>query len=269
MDRDDLAQLIAARLSGEQAALAARYHAPEGVTRHVAIDDLLPSDVAGQIATAFGAAAEHFTLRDSFCERKRTCAKLDLLDPLLKEASFALQHPTVLAEVAAIVEMAGLEPDASLYAGGLSRMAKGDFLNPHIDNSHDAARARYRRLNLLYYLTPGWSEQSGGNLELWDEAVRRPVTIVSRFNRLVLMETNRTSWHAVSPVRAGAARCCMSSYYFSPTSPDGSEYFHVTSFAARPDQPLRRIVARADAFARNFAGARLGLGRGKAQAYRT
>ncbi len=27
-----------------------------------------------------------------------------------------------------------------LYAGGLSMMFEGDFLNPHIDNSHDAGR---------------------------------------------------------------------------------------------------------------------------------
>ena len=29
-------------------------------------------------------------------------------------------------------------------------MDLGHFLNPHIDNSHDAKRERYRRFNLLY-----------------------------------------------------------------------------------------------------------------------
>ena len=41
-------------------------------------------------------------------------------------------------------------------------MTEGDFLNPHIDNSHDAKRERYRRLNLLYYVSPGWESAKRG-----------------------------------------------------------------------------------------------------------
>jgi hypothetical protein len=60
------------------------------------------------------------------------------------------------------------------------------------------------------------------------------------------METNRRSWHAVSPVRYEGQRCCVSNYYFSEQSPDGQDYFHVTSFSARPEQVIRRWVAAAD-----------------------
>ena len=35
-------------------------------------------------------------------------------------------------------------------------MFEGDFLNPHVDNSHDANREKYRRLNLLFYVSPDW-----------------------------------------------------------------------------------------------------------------
>ena len=66
---------------------------------------------------------------------------------------------------------------------------------------------------LLYYVTPGWRLENGGNLELWDCAVRRNVTLVSQFNRLVLMETTPWSWHSVSPVVADGFRCCVSNYY--------------------------------------------------------
>jgi Rps23 Pro-64 3,4-dihydroxylase Tpa1-like proline 4-hydroxylase len=137
-------------------------------------------------------------------------------------------------------------PDASLYAGGLSAMGAGHFLSPHIDNSHEDTRKYYRTLNLLYYVTPDWSLESGGNLELWDRGVRRHITVVSKFNRLVIMETNPWSWHSVSEVKADRVRCCVSNYYFSPKSPIGKDYFNVTSFSARPEQKIRRALAWTD-----------------------
>jgi hypothetical protein len=129
-------------------------------------------------------------------------------------------------------------------------MANGDFLNPHIDNSHDSERKLYRTLNLLYYVSPEWKPEFGGSLELWDGAVRNPFVISSLFNRLVILETNRHSWHSVNPVRHGGQRCCVSNYYFSERSPEGVDYFHVTSFSARPEQVIRRWVAAADNLAR-------------------
>ena len=96
-------------------------------------------------------------------------------------------------------------------------MAPGHFLNPHIDNSHDGDQKNYRVLNLLYYITPGWRSENGGNLELWDQKVTKPVEIPSLFNRLVLMSTNDKSWHSVNEVKADSRRCCISNYYFFPS----------------------------------------------------
>ena len=264
-DRTALATIIADRVR------KARFDAASAsvATRQTVIDDILPADVAAAIYAKFPTDGNNFVRRVSFRERKSTSAALDKLDPLLAEISFALQAPQVLAAVAAITGMTDLEPDASLYAGGLSMMKQGDFLNPHIDNSHDGPRHRYRRINLLYYVNPDWQLDNGGNLELWDDGVKTPVIIVSQFNRLVLMETNRHSWHSVSPVAVDATRCCVSSYYFSKSPPEAENYFHVTRFSARPDQPVRRIYARADAAARNFAGAALGLGRGRDLTYKS
>jgi hypothetical protein len=127
-------------------------------------------------------------------------------------------------------------------------MAPGHFLNPHIDNSHDRLRQRYRVLNLLYYASPDWSEENGGNLELWPDGPKgRPVKITSKFNRLVVMLTHRGSWHSVSRNRASEDRCCVSNYYFSKHPPIGdTDYFHVTSFRGRPEQPVRDLVLRGD-----------------------
>ncbi|NVZ99640.1 2OG-Fe(II) oxygenase [Pseudomonas gingeri] len=179
-----------------------------------------------------------------------------------------MQHPSVVGKIAELVAIDGILPDPTLYAGGLSMMFKDDFLNPHIDNSHDAARALYRRLNLLYYVAPDWSLENGGNFELWDPQVKTQKTLVSKFNRLVVMETNKDSWHSVSKVRVEGPRCCVSNYYFSEESPDDDDksYFHVTSFNGRPEEPGRRALGVVDNTLRNAVSRLLRVGRGKDQA---
>ncbi|RYE56853.1 MAG: 2OG-Fe(II) oxygenase, partial [Hyphomicrobiales bacterium] len=138
-----------------------------------------------------------------------------------------------------------------------------DFLNPHIDNSHDRHRARYRRLNLLFYVSPEWDPANGGNLELWDEKVRKPTMIPALFNRLVVMETNATSWHSVSPVTVASNRCCVSNYYFSESSPNGRQYYHVTSFIGRPEQVGRRVWGRVDNALRQVVASTLNISRNR------
>ena len=265
MDQDAFASAIRNRMLS--ADLAAQWAEPRRTpTRYAVIDDLLPVSMANEIASAFPTDDTHFAMRDSFRERKRTSTRFDQLPSILKSITFAFQEAETASAIATDLELPDMTGDPTLYAGGLSIMRRGDFLNPHIDNSHEASRSRYRRVNLLYYATPGWRLENGGNLELWDDRVSRPVTIPSLFNRLVIMETNRNSWHSVSPVVVDKPRCCVSNYYFSPLSPDGSDYFHITSFSARPEQKVRRVVAQVDAVARTIAG-RLGMGRGKHQRY--
>lgn len=160
--------------------------------------------------------------------------------------TFAIKYPRVIAVVEKITKIKNQVSDFSLYAGGLSAMVKGDFLDPQIDNSHNNLRKYYRTLNLLLYITPEWNLDSGVNLELWDQSVSGNGTVVSRFNRLAIVETKPFSWHSVSQVRTDMVRKCVSNYYFSNQSPTGEEYFNVASFSARPEQPCRRILARVD-----------------------
>jgi len=186
-------------------------------------------------------------MRRSLRELKFIAAQMDRYEPLLEEAIFAFQDPNVVDLIGHITGLQALEPDEQLYAGGISMMVQGHFLNPHIDNSHDKNRARYRVLNLLYYCSPRWESGRGGNLELWPEGPKgAPVVIDSVFNRLALMVTHQRSWHSVSKVLTNEARCCVSNYYFSKQPPKSESYFHVTSFRGRPEQPLRDLVLRAD-----------------------
>jgi len=245
--QESLVRFIEARLSEDLAALQSAYKPQTCAvgTRACSIPNLLPEDVATEIYRGFP-PVEVMRRISSLREHKYTFKKLRECAPVVEGVTFAFQDSRIVTLIEQITGMRELIPDSRLYAGGISSMLRGDYLHPHIDNSHDSERKLYRRINLLYYITPGWALANGGNLNLWDPKVRESVTLPSSFNTLVVMETNRQSWHSVDTVVGAGPRCCVSNYYFSGQSPDGSEYFHVTDFSAPPDKPLQRLIATAD-----------------------
>lgn len=244
MNRKEYATLIHARLSTEVARMRDEF--PRHTVQSCYIDNLLPEAVALEIFNAFPDKST-MMLKKSLRENKHVAAQMDQYNPLLEEIVYAFQDPRVLNLVAEITGIQEMVPDDRLYAGGISLMAKDNFLNPHLDNSHDKNREMYRVLNLLYYVTPDWSHEQGGNLELWDDGPKgEPREITSHFNRLALMATHEKSWHSVSKVHVDRSRCCVSNYYFSAKPLEDHEYFHVTSFRGRPEQPVRDLVLQGD-----------------------
>jgi Rps23 Pro-64 3,4-dihydroxylase Tpa1-like proline 4-hydroxylase len=102
-------------------------------------------------------------LKKSLREFKYVAAQMNKYNPLLEEIVYAFQDPRIVQIVGEITGIEELIPDENLYAGGISLMAKGNYLEPHLDNSHDKDRENYRVLNLLYYVTPDWKTGFGGN----------------------------------------------------------------------------------------------------------
>lgn len=251
LSREVMAERIATCIEGAEADLARQWRDSSPIN-HFVLDDLLPSAWAETIRSAFP-DPHSMTLRRNLRELKFTAAQMNAYHPLLEEAIYAFQAPRIVSAIERITGLSGLEPDELLYAGGISLMAPGHFLNPHIDNSHDKFRKRYRVLNLLYYVSPNWPADSGGNLELWQQGMNGPpTTIVSKFNRLAVMITHRRSWHSVSRNLTKTDRCCVSNYYFSQHAIGGSDYYHVTEFRGRPEQPFRDMVLRADNWLRTL-----------------
>ncbi len=264
MDKNRLVELLMAKLSKELKVLQEQWNNPIGTsTKHFYLDNLLPDDVALEIYNAFPKDARGFYNRESFREKKKTSANLADYEKILSDITYAIQDKNIIDLIANITGFSCIEPDPKLYAGGLSMMFRGDYLNPHIDNSHDSDRKRYRRLNVLFYVSPDWELAYGGNLELWDDLRLRQKTITSKFNRLVVMETNKKSWHSVSKVLVENPRCCVSNYYFSSKSPEDIDYYHVTSFLGRPHQKIRSTFGWLDNKIRNFIATKFNVSRGK------
>jgi Rps23 Pro-64 3,4-dihydroxylase Tpa1-like proline 4-hydroxylase len=200
------------------------------------IDDLLPVEFATEIAKKF--PEEHvLRQRETIREYKKVGVDFDLYEEIMEDITYSFHDKRVVDRIGQITGIDSMIPDAQLYAGGLSSMTKNSFLNPHLDNSHDDDKKLYRVLNLLYYVSKDWKIEYGGNLLLFPNGLRKQsIEIESKFNRLVLMETNNFSYHAVTKVLHDHPRRCVSNYYFRVNSTNGMVYNHVTSFYAFPSE---------------------------------
>jgi Rps23 Pro-64 3,4-dihydroxylase Tpa1-like proline 4-hydroxylase len=247
-----IAEKIAARLRKDEAALRRQWSQSVPV-RHFVVDNLLSPSEAEEVYRN-RPASDLLKKKQSLRESKWVGVEIDRYDPSIGECLLAFQHPEVLAAVAAITGVQTLHPDPSLYASGISVMEQNDFLNPHIDNSHDGDQKQYRVLNLLYYVSPDWKLSNGGNLELWTPDLKTPTVVESCFNRLVVMGTTNKSWHSVQRVTAPSPRVCISNYYFANAAIGGTDYRNVTSFRGRPEETMKRILLRADSALLNAVG---------------
>lgn len=122
----------------------------------------------------------------------------------------------------------GLQADIGLHGGGLHMHGRGGKLNVHLDYSVHPKLNLQRKLNLLIYLTPGWQSEWGGSLGLYDnKSADAPgelqKTIEPMFNRAVLFDVTRNSWHGLPlPIECpdGMSRNSLAVYYLQ--EPDSS-----------------------------------------------
>jgi len=244
---EDIAKLICQKLSVELSQLKQQYNDSKNGIGFFYIDDLFPLDLANNCFEVFPSKSKMRQLK-SIREYKYVSAQMNEHNQLLEDVLYAFQHKEVVKLIGEITGIETLFADESLYAGGLSLMEHDNFLNPHLDNSHDAERKRWRVLNLLYYVTPDWQLDNGGHLEIWPHGPKKdPVVIESKFNRLAVMATHQHSWHSVNKVKSEqSARCCISNYYFSPVSLRETDRFHVTKFRGRPNETLKNLVLDID-----------------------
>ncbi len=249
--RKEIAEKIVEKLQREKNTLQKSFLDKENTIGFFYIDDLLPDEVVLEIHRQFPEVQDAIQ-KKNLREFKYVAYQMNAFQPLLEEVIYAFQNPEVVALISEICKIPNLYPDDSLYAGGISLMRKGNFLNPHLDNSHDHNREKWRVLNLLYYVTPDWTDENGGNLELWQHGLeQQPTTILSKFNRLVVMATHERSWHSVNKVTVDATRCCVSNYYFSDTALISSDTFHVTTFRGRPSEKIKDVILQIDSKLRN------------------
>ena len=254
MDRSQISNLILTRLNHLNINSLSDKYEQSGKINYIVIDNLLPYELASELSDLFPIEEElkHLNMLQ---ENKFVGVHFSESQKLIEECLYSFQEKIVIEAISKITKIKDLVGDPKLYAGGISSMSKGCFLNPHIDNSHDLKMERYRRLNLLYYVNKEWNQkEDGGELVLYPKGIKnKEINIPIDFNRLVIMRTDNRSLHGVKKITSKLnRRKCISNYYFSDESPTKKNYYHSTSFRGFKNQSVKGAVLRLNALSRTY-----------------
>jgi hypothetical protein len=217
----------------------------------VIIENFLEPAAAQRVAAAYPtfeqAQKDGFSFNFVNEQRKVQVTDTAKFPAAVRELNDAISSPAFLGDLETITGVPRLLADEKLAGGGMHLTGSGGRLDVHVDFNRLEDRALFRRLNILIYLNPVWSEQWGGHIELWDRDVKNcHQRCVPALNRCLVFETSDISYHGVAPITApeGMVRQSFAAYYYTREAPPHwNGQTHSTIFKARPDEKLRKFVS--------------------------
>jgi hypothetical protein len=183
---------------------------------HLVLDDVL--DVEHHALSTFpGPEWPHWQgLGDTYQRDKLSCSDLALIPEPWRDLIIEMSAPPFLEYLTRLTGIAKLVPDPYLEGGGLHLSGPGGILAPHTDFHVYGRLDLYRRLNVIVYLNPEWSERDGGCLELRGSNGSAAVTVVPTFGRCVIFRTDDRSVHGFPvPIAADRYRRSVALYYYT------------------------------------------------------
>jgi hypothetical protein len=191
---------------------------------HAVFDGIFREDALVELAAEFPALGDE---RWKTYPGEHEAGKQEASDPMAwgPAVSAFLEYLSSGVWMRFVEALSGIgELTADPHGGGMHQSGPGAFLDVHADFNRHRTLDLDRRVNAIVYLNPGWREEDGGLLELWNEGecVERVVPV---FNRCVLFSTSETSFHGhPTPVGAGIdpatgtirRRRSIALYYYSP-----------------------------------------------------
>ena len=236
MDRET-GLLDATRVTNKGLDLAPGY-ASASPFPHVVIDNFLPPELLDKCLTRFPAQPGLFDKAfDQPQERLKFNFNPDSLDKDARLLFYSFNSRPFVRLIENITGIKGLVPDPYFWGGGFHEIKQGGHLSIHADFNHHKPMNLERRINMLIYLNKGWTNEFGGQLELWDDEMTRAAqSIVPLFNRCVIFNTTSNSNHGnPNPVNhpEEVSRKSIALYYYTATwSPEKKS--HTTRFQVRP-----------------------------------
>jgi 2-oxoglutarate-Fe(II)-dependent oxygenase superfamily protein len=181
-------------------------------------------------------------------EDKRGLNKLDLLPDTIKSTINELNSPAFLEWLSAITGIKNLQKDDGLEGGGIHQSTRGGYLNIHADFTvHPHQRNWQRRVNVLVYLNPGWKEEWGGKLELWDREMKAcEEKVLPVYNRCVIFNTDADSYHGHPEAMTcpeDTYRRSIALYYYTV---EENPFRRATYYQARPGDGNNKILVKLD-----------------------
>jgi Rps23 Pro-64 3,4-dihydroxylase Tpa1-like proline 4-hydroxylase len=206
---------------------------------HILLKDFLDPDVALEMAAQFPrTTSDEWTQYKHANENKLGMAKRALFPPTIGAVTDELNSPEFVAWISELTGISNLMADPMLEGGGLHQSGRGGYLNVHTDFSmHHFHPNWHRRVNLILYLNPGWREQWGGALELWEKNMTRcGVKYPPLLNHALIFTTDERSLHGFPDPLAcpeTESRKSLALYYYT-FEPGKKVAVHSTDYHARP-----------------------------------
>jgi hypothetical protein len=206
---------------------------------HILLQDFLEPEIALAMAKEFPRpASDAWTQYKHANENKLGMPKRELFPTTLGIVTDELNSPQFVAWVSELTGIPNLIADPMLEGGGLHQSGPGGYLNVHTDFSmHHFHTTWHRRVNLILYLNPGWQEEWGGAIELWE---RRMVRCGAKYppllNHALIFTTDDRSLHGFpDPLTCpeGLSRKSLALYYYT-VEPDRKFTGHSTDYFPRP-----------------------------------
>jgi Rps23 Pro-64 3,4-dihydroxylase Tpa1-like proline 4-hydroxylase len=217
---------------------------------YIRIDEFLEPGFASEVSQSFPSLERAEQVGKRF-ESVNEHLKIQVTDPRefptpVKRLHEALSSQAFLDDLSTITGIPALLADETLAGGGMHQTGSRGRLDVHVDFNYLVNRQLHRRLNILVYFNPVWERSWGGNLELWDTAVRVcHHSIEPILNRCVIFETSEISFHGVERVvcPTSVVRKSFAGYYYTEGPPPGwNGSVHSTLFRARPSEPFKGSV---------------------------
>lgn len=165
---------------------------------HIVIDNFLPEEVIDKIYANFpiekldgdvmfelGYAGLH----------KRQVQPANC-NGFIREVFGFFNSAPIVQFLESLTTIPSLIPDPHFMGGGFHETSAGGKLGIHADFRINEALHLDRRINMIIYLNKEWDEAYGGQLELWDKAMKAKVHSISPiYNRCVIFNTDADSFH--------------------------------------------------------------------------
>lgn len=209
---------------------------------HILLENFLEPATASAMSKEFPQpTSDEWTQYKHANENKLGMAKRALFPATIRAVTDELNSPDFVTWVSELTGIPDLIADPMLEGGGLHQSGPGGYLNLHTDFSmHHFHKNWHRRVNLILYLNPGWREEWGGSIELWERKDGKMARCAAKYppllNHALIFTTDERSLHGFpDPLTcpAGELRKSLALYYYT-FEPQGKVAVHSTDYFSRP-----------------------------------
>mgnify|MGYP001334373260 CR=1 FL=1 len=188
------------------------------------VDNFFKKNIAKQLEKEFPVYnSKNLHEYNNYCEIKKSSNNWNLFPPLTYKIFTELSSEKIINLISKKTKIPKIFPDYGLNGGGWHMMNSKGRLNPHLDYSMHPKINAQRKINLIIFLSEGWKKNWGGETSFFSrnhQQKKMPGALMKKiypkFNRAILFDTSKTSWHAVEPIKIKKIRKSIAVYYLIP-----------------------------------------------------